>query len=104
MKDFKQNTKMACEGSHYQAGGSVGSKIKDYVIDKEASNIAWNSPSPLHNSAENIKRYKSEIEPGLIDKLSKKANEAQDEAQRESTRGISPENRKKRGGSVKRKK
>ena len=23
MKDFKQNTKMACEGKHYQAGGDV---------------------------------------------------------------------------------
>ena len=23
MKDFKQNTKMACQGKHYQAGGDV---------------------------------------------------------------------------------
>jgi len=33
MKDFKQNTKMACEGSHYQAGG----KVKKYAEGKGVS-------------------------------------------------------------------
>jgi hypothetical protein len=34
MKDFKQNTKMACEGSHYQKGG----KVKKYADGKSVVN------------------------------------------------------------------
>jgi len=42
MKDFKQNVKMACEGSHYQAGGKVkkmaDGKLSGALSDKDVAN------------------------------------------------------------------
>jgi len=110
MKDFKQTPKMNAEGSHYCKGG----KVKKMAEGGSASSYSPYDPSKEKEIGGNIgtRTFLEESKKGWatkpmdqrLDESWQKRNEAVDEAKREANRGISPENRKKRGGSVKRKK
>ena len=86
MKDFKKLPKMACGGKvkKYEGGGGVGDTMQNRVFYKEAGKDVLTKPRDERQKLAH-----------------QKASEAQDEVIREANRGISPENRKKRGGKVK---
>jgi len=100
MKDFKKMPKMACGGGvkKYETGGSV---LKD-------SYLAPAAPEGLKQAAAKkaFKEYSGDRKNWPLNpkeaaiRSVDAADEAEDEAKRESTRGIGPENRKKRGGKV----
>ena len=131
MKDFKKLPKMKCGGSvkKYAGGGDVeitpdGLRIKkDKVSLQDASHAAMSKDSsgrPTYGAKTPIgtaaaqKSYdknwmKKESADDTFARTIQARDEADDEAQRESTRGIRPENRKKGGriakkvGTVKKK-
>ena len=111
MKDFKKMPKMACGGKvkKYKNGSDVrdSSRMSD---DYQAAILgSAHAKTPIGKRA-----YQSALEShwdnkqigtvDIYDKSFTARDEADAEAQRESTRGISPENRKKRGGKVTKKK
>lgn len=122
MKDFKKMPKMACGGGvkKYAGGGDVettpdGLRLKkDKVSLQDASYVAMSKDSsgrPTYGAKTPIgtaaaqKSYdknwmKKESADDTFARTIQARDEADDEAQRESTRGISPANRKKRGGKV----
>ena len=94
MKDFKKMVKMAPGGSvstDYLYGAKTPLGVR--ATEKEYNKPRFNEPAELGA------RYKA-----VGERMDKARDEADAEAQRESTRGISPENRKKRGGKVTKKK
>jgi len=107
---------MMCEGGHYKKGG----KVKRYenggkVSFEDAATVAMSKDSsgrPTYGAKTPIgtvaaqKSYdenwmKKESRDDTFDRIIKARDEADDEASREANRGISPANRKKRGGKVK---
>ena len=112
MKDFKQTPKMNAEGSHYCKGGKVKkmqtggstSDFADYNAPSAESEIGQKIGLAASSNAE--QKYRTDNGLSKSNMASSRAgqkayDEAQNEARRESTRGIQT---KKRGGSVKRKK
>ena len=106
---FKQNTKMKAEGSHYCKGGNVkrmaegGSTSYSPYDPKKETEVGGNIGTRTFVE-EAKKGWATKPMQQRLDEAYQKSTEARDEAKREASRGISPENRKKRGGSVKRKK
>ena len=111
MKDFKKMPKMACGGgvNKYDDGGAVRDSSR-WSDDYQAAILgSAHAKTPIgkraHQKAvESDWGNKKVSTVDIYDKAFTARDEADAEAQRESTRGISPENRKKRGGKVTKKK
>jgi hypothetical protein len=95
MKEFKTLPKMKCGGKvkKYETGGEVKSTERKWggktAIGDAAAQTSWNK-----------NWLKNETKEATFDRIIQAKDEADDEAYREANRGISPENRKKRGGKV----
>ena len=102
MDDFKQNTKMTCEGSHYKKGG----KVKKYAGDTDGSYV---STARAENALPKIQAESRKMQAEGIptNPTSEQMNPARMTRVQQafSKKRFGPEATPKRtGGSVKRKK
>ena len=112
MKDFKKMPKMACGGgiNKYDDGGKVSFQDAAAVaMSKDSSGRpTYGAKTPIGSAAAQKSYDKNWMKKESADETFARTIQARDEAdaetQRESTRGISPANRKKRGGKVTKKK
>ena len=98
MKDFKKLPKMQCGGKvkKYQNGGGIIVEHEPQVGDKIGMAAGDKAAKEYSSKRSNWPLSPKKAAYAYLDA----AVEAQDEARREANRGISPENRKKRGGKI----